>query len=67
MPKLLKAGNPFAANPVMHAMNGVILGSKQFTMRLYEPKRLRQEQLAKRFRQSGVMSSTLSEEDVWQF
>jgi hypothetical protein len=37
MPKLLKA---FAGNPVMDAMNGIVLGSKQLTMRLYEPKRL---------------------------
>jgi hypothetical protein len=40
MPKLLKAADPFAGNPVMHAMNGIVLGSKQLTMRLYEPKLL---------------------------
>ena len=37
----------------MHAMNGVVLGSKQLVVRLHEPKQLRQEKLAARFGHNG--------------
>lgn len=54
----------------MHAMNGVVLGSKQLVVRLHEPKQLRQEKLAQRFgghgnghprSGSGATSPTASE------
>jgi polyadenylate-binding protein len=52
----------------MHAMNGVVLGSKQLVVRLHEPKQLRQEKLAQRFGHnghprsaSGATSPTVSE------
>ena len=53
----------------MHAMNGIILGSKQLVVRLHEPKQLRQEKLAQRFgghnghprSSSGATSPTASE------
>ena len=56
------------ANAAMHAMNGVVLGSKQLVVRLHEPKQLRQEKLAQRFghnghprNASGATSPTVSE------
>lgn len=52
----------------MHAMNGMVLGSKQLVVRLHEPKQLRQEKLAQRFGHnghprsaSGATSPTVSE------
>lgn len=41
------------ASAAMHAMNGVVLGSKQLVVRLHEPKQLRQEKLAQRFGHNG--------------
>lgn len=57
------------ASAAMHAMNGVIIGSKQLVVRLHEPKQLRQEKLAQRFgghnghprSSSGATSPTASE------
>jgi RNA recognition motif-containing protein len=56
------------ANAALHAMNGVVLGSKQLVVRLHEPKQLRQEKLAQRFghnghprNASGATSPTVSE------
>lgn len=57
----------------MHAMNGVILGSKQLVVRLHEPKQLRQEKLAARFgghnhhprSGSGATSPAASEFGDW--
>ncbi|THH14406.1 hypothetical protein EW146_g5924 [Bondarzewia mesenterica] len=40
---------PDQAAAAMHAMNGVVVGSKQLVVRLHEPKQLRQEKLAQRF------------------
>ncbi|EKM58059.1 uncharacterized protein PHACADRAFT_116674 [Phanerochaete carnosa HHB-10118-sp] len=40
---------PDQALAAMHAMNGVVLGTKQLVVRLHEPKQLRQEKLAARF------------------
>lgn len=37
----------------MHAMNGMLFGSKQLVVRLHEPKQLRQEKLAQRFGHNG--------------
>ena len=53
----------------MHAMNGVLLGSKQLIVHLHEPKQLRQEKLAQQFgghnghprSHSGVTSPAVSE------
>lgn len=42
----------------MHAMNGMVLGSKQLVVRLHEPKQLRQEKLAQRFGHNGHPRST---------
>ncbi|KAG2139512.1 hypothetical protein BD769DRAFT_1698241 [Suillus cothurnatus] len=44
---------PDAASAAMHAMNGVVLGTKQLVVRLHEPKQLRQEKLAQRFGHNG--------------
>ncbi|KAF7971491.1 hypothetical protein HWV62_20950 [Athelia sp. TMB] len=59
---------PDQANAAMHAMNGMVLGSKQLVVRLHEPKQLRQEKLAQRFGHnghprsaSGATSPTVSE------
>ncbi|KAI0942169.1 hypothetical protein AcV7_002677 [Taiwanofungus camphoratus] len=60
---------PDQAAAAMHAMNGVVLGSKQLVVRLHEPKQLRQEKLAQRFSGhnghprsgSGATSPTASE------
>lgn len=60
---------PDQAMAAMHAMNGITLGSKQITVRLHEPKQLRQEKLAARFgahnghprNSSGATSPTISE------
>ncbi|KIM91560.1 hypothetical protein PILCRDRAFT_810843 [Piloderma croceum F 1598] len=59
---------PDQANAALHAMNGVVLGSKQLVVRLHEPKQLRQEKLAQRFghnghprNASGATSPTVSE------
>ena len=57
------------ASAAMHAMNGVVIGSKQIVVRLHEPKQLRQEKLAQRFgggnghprSTSGATSPTASE------
>ena len=58
----------FLAAAAMHAMNGVVLGTKQLVVRLHEPKQLRQEKLAQRFggnghprSASGATSPTISE------
>ena len=58
----------FLAAAAMHAMNGVVLGTKQLVVRLHEPKQLRQEKLAQRFggnghprSASGATSPTVSE------
>ncbi|PCH35274.1 hypothetical protein WOLCODRAFT_166169 [Wolfiporia cocos MD-104 SS10] len=40
---------PDQATAAMHAMNGLVIGSKQLVVRLHEPKQLRQEKLAARF------------------
>lgn len=60
--------DPFLAAAAMHAMNGVVLGTKQLVVRLHEPKQLRQEKLAQRFggnghprSASGATSPTVSE------
>ncbi|KAF7316502.1 hypothetical protein MIND_00169300 [Mycena indigotica] len=61
--------SPDQAAAAMHAMNGVLLGSKQIVVRLHEPKQLRQEKLAQRFstgnghprHSSGATSPTASE------
>ncbi|KAF7360217.1 hypothetical protein MVEN_00750500 [Mycena venus] len=60
---------PDQASAALHAMNGVLLGSKQVVVRLHEPKQLRQEKLAQRFgghnghprNSSGATSPTASE------
>ncbi|KAH0835869.1 hypothetical protein J3R83DRAFT_9745 [Lanmaoa asiatica] len=44
---------PDQAAAAMHAMNGMLLGSKQLVVRLHEPKQLRQEKLAQRFGHNG--------------
>ncbi|KAG1745279.1 hypothetical protein EDB19DRAFT_1693601 [Suillus lakei] len=44
---------PDSASAAMHAMNGVVLGTKQLVVRLHEPKQLRQEKLAQRFGHNG--------------
>jgi polyadenylate-binding protein len=44
---------PDQATAAMHAMNGIVLGSKQLVVRLHEPKQLRQEKLAQRFGHNG--------------
>ncbi|KAF8842446.1 hypothetical protein BDN67DRAFT_1067736 [Paxillus ammoniavirescens] len=49
---------PDQASSAMHAMNGVLLGSKQLVVRLHEPKQLRQEKLAQRFGHNGHPRST---------
>ncbi|KAJ7845583.1 hypothetical protein B0H13DRAFT_117418 [Mycena leptocephala] len=57
------------ASAALHAMNGVLLGTKQVVVRLHEPKQLRQEKLAQRFgghnghprNSSGATSPTASE------
>ncbi|KAF7325995.1 hypothetical protein MKEN_00450400 [Mycena kentingensis (nom. inval.)] len=60
--------SPDQAAAAMHAMNGVLLGTKQVVVRLHEPKQLRQEKLAQRFsgnghprHSSGATSPTASE------
>nr|GAT54681.1 predicted protein [Mycena chlorophos] len=61
--------SPDQASAAMHAMNGVLLGTKQIVVRLHEPKQLRQEKLAQRFSggnghprtASGATSPTASE------
>ncbi|KAJ6628003.1 hypothetical protein B0H10DRAFT_1779025 [Mycena sp. CBHHK59/15] len=59
---------PDQASAALHAMNGVLLGTKQVVVRLHEPKQLRQEKLAQRFghnghprNSSGATSPTASE------
>ncbi|KAJ7821027.1 hypothetical protein B0H14DRAFT_3471885 [Mycena olivaceomarginata] len=60
---------PDQASAALHAMNGVLLGTKQVVVRLHEPKQLRQEKLAHRFsghnghprNSSGATSPTASE------
>ncbi|KAI0729775.1 hypothetical protein C8Q72DRAFT_992455 [Fomitopsis betulina] len=60
---------PDQAAAAMHAMNGLVLGTKQLVVRLHEPKQLRQEKLAARFAGhnghprsgSGATSPTASE------
>ncbi|KAG9313592.1 hypothetical protein JVU11DRAFT_5922 [Chiua virens] len=44
---------PDQAAAAMHAMNGMLFGSKQLVVRLHEPKQLRQEKLAQRFGHNG--------------
>ncbi|EGO29612.1 hypothetical protein SERLADRAFT_433578 [Serpula lacrymans var. lacrymans S7.9] len=44
---------PDQASAAMHAMNGMVFGSKQLVVRLHEPKQLRQEKLAQRFGHNG--------------
>ncbi|KAI0346153.1 hypothetical protein BDW22DRAFT_1323158 [Trametopsis cervina] len=64
---------PDQAAAALHAMNGVILGSKQLVVRLHEPKQLRQEKLAARFgghnnhprSSSGATSPAASEFGDW--
>lgn len=46
---MLTFNRSFLAAAAMHAMNGVVLGTKQLVVRLHEPKQLRQEKLAARF------------------
>ncbi|KAJ7064793.1 hypothetical protein C8F01DRAFT_1128214 [Mycena amicta] len=60
--------SPDQAAAALHAMNGVLLGTKQIVVRLHEPKQLRQEKLAQRFsgnghprNSSGATSPTASE------
>ncbi|KAJ7031961.1 hypothetical protein C8F04DRAFT_670008 [Mycena alexandri] len=60
---------PDQASAALHAMNGMLLGTKQVVVRLHEPKQLRQEKLAQRFgghnghprNSSGATSPTASE------
>ncbi|KZT65302.1 hypothetical protein DAEQUDRAFT_752640 [Daedalea quercina L-15889] len=60
---------PDQAAAALHAMNGMVLGTKQLVVRLHEPKQLRQEKLAARFaghnghprNGSGATSPTASE------
>ncbi|KAI0792393.1 hypothetical protein C8Q75DRAFT_714526 [Abortiporus biennis] len=66
---------PDQAAAAMHAMNGIVIGSKQLVVRLHEPKQLRQEKLAQKFgghnghprSSSGATSPTASEiGEGWQ-